>query len=231
MREDVFEIACDESGYEGDRLVGGVTDVFTHAGVHLSSADAAAGVAELRRVIRSPAEEYKANHLLRDKHRAALLWFLGVAGPVHGHAHVWVVDKTRHLLGLADRSGDDPAAVNEELRLRHDPGLDLLVPAITLAVEHWSEHLGGPVAVVHDRQTALTPDRLDRLRAACGPRLARLDLVASRDDPRVQMADFLAGIAYRTVARARAGQVDEPVLELLLPYQLGRLGYEDVGNG
>lgn len=46
------EIACDESGYEGNRLVGGVTSVFAHAGVALGLPDAAACVAELRRRIR-----------------------------------------------------------------------------------------------------------------------------------------------------------------------------------
>jgi len=37
----VREIARDESGYEGEKLVGGVTDVLAHAGVHLSTAAAA----------------------------------------------------------------------------------------------------------------------------------------------------------------------------------------------
>ncbi|GAP50841.1 predicted protein, partial [Streptomyces azureus] len=65
-----LEIACDESGSDGENLTGGNTDVFAHASMSLSMATAAAAVREIRDRIRSPAEEYKANHLLREKHRA-----------------------------------------------------------------------------------------------------------------------------------------------------------------
>ena len=212
------EIACDESGYEGDKLVGGVTDVFAHAGVDLGLDAAAACVAELRRRIRSPAQEYKANHLLREKHRGALLWLLGDAGPLRGHAHVWLVDKTRHLVAVDAGAADDPVAVNDRLRRRRDPRLDLLVPAIALAVEHWSGRGDGPVTVVHDRQTSLGDDRLARLWKRCGDRLAGVRFVASRNDARVQVADFLAGVAFRVTSDARRGRADEEVLALLEPF-------------
>lgn len=88
------DIACDESGYEGEKLVGGETDVFAHAGVHLTTGSAAGCAEELRRRIRSPALEYKANHLLRQKHRPVLEWLLSPQAPIHGHAHVHLVDKT-----------------------------------------------------------------------------------------------------------------------------------------
>jgi hypothetical protein len=61
-------------------------------------ADAQECVAELRARIGSPAQEYKANHLLRPKHRRALEWFLGPAGPISGRARVVLVDKERFLL-------------------------------------------------------------------------------------------------------------------------------------
>lgn len=93
-----MEIACDESGHEGEKLAGGVTDVFAHASVHLPLADAEACVAELRRRIRSPAQEYKANHLLREKHRGVLVWFLGPSGPLPGRAAVLLVDKASVLV-------------------------------------------------------------------------------------------------------------------------------------
>lgn len=178
------EIACDESGYEGDRLVGGVTSVFAHAGVGLAPGAAAGCLAELRRRIRSPALEYKANHLLRGKHRATLLWLFGPAGPVLGHAHVHVVDKR--------------AA---------SPGTELLVPALLETVRVW----GGDITIVHDRQNALTPARL-----ALVGRPVRF--VASGDDPRVQVADFLAGVATRVASEARAGRPDPELAALLAPY-------------
>ncbi|GAA3247412.1 hypothetical protein GCM10017691_56640 [Pseudonocardia petroleophila] len=177
------EIACDESGYEGDRLVGGVTDVFAHAGVDLSP-DAAGGcVADLRRRIRSPAQEYKANHLLRPKHRGTLLWLFGRTGPVLGHAHVHVVDKSAFA------------------------GTDLLVPALRETVRVW----GDDITIVHDRQNALTPARLALV--GCPVRF-----VASGDDARVQVADFLAGFATRVGSEARAGRPDPELAALLAPY-------------
>jgi Protein of unknown function (DUF3800) len=93
------EIACDESGSEGEKLVGGNTDVFAHAGVELSAGAAAEIVVEARRRIASPAVEYKANHLLREKNRSVLEWFLGAAGPIYGNAHVYLVDKAFFLIG------------------------------------------------------------------------------------------------------------------------------------
>ncbi|MGW7354343.1 hypothetical protein ACWGJA_23985, partial [Streptomyces sp. NPDC054784] len=93
------EIACDESGYEGENLVGGNTDVFAHAGVVVTTALAARTVRELRHRIRSPAEEYKANHLLREKHRPVLEWLLGPAGPLLGNARVHLTDKAYSAVG------------------------------------------------------------------------------------------------------------------------------------
>ncbi|MFI6307771.1 DUF3800 domain-containing protein [Amycolatopsis thailandensis] len=122
-----LEIACDESGSEGEKLIGGQTDVFAHAGVRLSVEEAEGCLAELRRRIRSPAVEYKANHLLRTKHRRVLEWFLGPRGPVHGRAHVYLVDKKlllanelRALVG-PEVPPDDAilAAFNDVLRTRN----------------------------------------------------------------------------------------------------------------
>ncbi|MEU9688105.1 hypothetical protein [Amycolatopsis japonica] len=122
-----LEIACDESGSEGEKLIGGQTGVFAHAGVRLSLEEATACLVELRRRIRSPAVEYKANHLLRTKHRRVLEWFLGPRGPVHGRAHVYLVDKKRllanelrALAGPGIRPDDELlAAFNDVLRTRN----------------------------------------------------------------------------------------------------------------
>ena len=107
-------------------------------------------------------------------------------------------------------------------RLAHDdrsipPPLEPMLPALAETVLFWS---GGQrqVLVIHDEQSALTADRLRRLqqaltdgvdpsaadsheagapRASVSP-LAGLVTVDSRDDPRVQVADLLAGVARRT---------------------------------
>jgi hypothetical protein len=82
------------------------------------------------------------------------------------------------------------------------PPLEPLLPALAETVLFWS---GGRrrVLVIHDEQSALTPGRLRRLQEALtagdgvSP-LAGLVPVDSRDDPRVQVADLLAGVARRS---------------------------------
>ena len=96
------------------------------------------------------------------------------------------------------------------------PPLEPLLPALAETVLSWS---GGHrrVLVIHDEQSALTADRLIRLQqvlandtepasahadgtqplpAGMSP-LAGLVMADSRDDPRIQIADLLAGIARR----------------------------------
>jgi hypothetical protein len=142
----------------------------------------------------------------------------------------------RHGLGapagaVLDALG--PAHVRAVLtRLDNDdrsipPPLEPMLPALAETVLFWS---GGrrQVLVIHDEQSALTADRLGRLRqvlADGGPSaagaagalpagvspLAGLVMVDSRDDPRVQVADLLAGVARRW-----PGTVDDAPLQPLL---------------
>ncbi|MFF5312958.1 DUF3800 domain-containing protein [Streptomyces massasporeus] len=290
-----LEIACDESGSDGENLTGGNTDVFAHAGVSLSVASAAATVREIRDRIRSPAEEYKANHLLREKHRAVLEWLLEPRGPIHGRARVhlmektfFVVDRTLGLL-LDDAAeaavlfragrpafGDDGwraflEAANQLLRVRHDgdpvdvfydtvdalrrthprtdaagilerlagtrpravsyregvlagppliPLLNPLLPAIVATAALWSRD-GRPVHLVHDRQNMLTPDRIAWIETSArraGVGLVGVRLVVARDDARVQVADFLAGIARKIASDELNGRGDPALTALLRPY-------------
>ncbi len=94
----VLEIACDESGYEGDKLIDTTTDLFAHASVALDVESAADCIRELRSRIRSPAQVYKSGHILRRKHRDVLTWFLGLMSPVQGQAQVFLVDKVYFVL-------------------------------------------------------------------------------------------------------------------------------------
>ncbi|GAA3148974.1 hypothetical protein JOF29_001104 [Kribbella aluminosa] len=93
------------------------------------------------------------------------------------------------------------------------PPLEPLVPALAETVLYWSAG-GRSVAVVHDEQSALTPGRVARvgafLESCVQPAPLRSFVqVDSRDDPRVQVADFLAGIARRR---------RPDLVELLEPY-------------
>jgi hypothetical protein len=224
----VREIACDESGYEGEKLIGSTTRLFAHASVAVT--DPAAVLAELRARIRSPATRYKANHLLREKHRAVLAWFLGTDGPMLGNGHVFLLDKARFVrekfVGVFGFDPPDLLAANDVLRVRsaappppfaaafrawllEDPigrsVLDPLVPAIEAAVAHW-----GPVAIAHDRQTRLPPRRLDILRARC-PVLG-FRFLDAESHPQIQLADILAG-----TVRAITETADDELRHLAAP--------------
>ncbi|WP_443060516.1 hypothetical protein [Streptomyces sp. NBC_00459] len=292
------EIACDESGSDGENLTGGNTDVFAHASVDVPMASAAAAVQEIRDRIRSPAEEYKANHLLREKHRAVLEWLLAPSGPLHGHAYVHLTEKTFFMVErVLDLLLDDPAgalplcragaedfgaerwhrflaATNALLRVRGDtdgapgapvdaffhavdalagqapelrdpdaadvlkrlggtrsraadhrarllaapaliPALNPLLPAIVRTAAHWSAD-GRTVVLVHDRQNMLTDERIEWLKGTA--RIGGLRLVVARDDTRVQLADFLAGIARSAASHELNGRGDPTLTALLRPY-------------
>lgn len=216
-----MDIACDESGSEGEKLVGGVTAVFAHAGVRLSHEEASSCVGSLRSMIKSPALEYKANHLLRQKNRWVLLWFLGPAGPLAGRARVQLVDKRRYLASRVreefGRVSGPLELYNDLLRARGPRGtLDPLFPAILRAVAQWA----GPVSIVHDQQLSLTDARIRQLKTVA-PRLESLTLTDSRHDARVQVADFLAGIARRVAEEELNGRPDPEVIGLLRPFVVG----------
>ncbi|MBL7259294.1 hypothetical protein [Paractinoplanes lichenicola] len=106
--------------------------------------------------------------------------------------HVVEVEPAR-VWALAARLDEDDREV--------PPPLEPLLPALAETVLTWS---GGErrVLVTHDEQSALTAGRLARLqRALTGDGgvspLAGFAMADSRDDPRVQVADLLAGLARR----------------------------------
>ncbi|MEU4241200.1 DUF3800 domain-containing protein [Actinoplanes sp. NPDC026619] len=230
------EIACDESGYEGEKLIGSTTRYFAHASVDVP--DPAAVLTELRARIKSPATQYKANHLLRPQHRGTLRWFLGETGPVHGRGHVFLLDKPAFVRDQAaahfGAEIPDDQFANDLLRIKSDPDLTLLppparakaaafrewlradpigrsvldplVPAIVAAVTHW-----GPVTIAHDRQTQLPPRRIEILKERCPMRDIRF--LEAEAHPEIQIADILAG-----TVRAITESGDAALAGLLPPY-------------
>jgi hypothetical protein len=110
--------------------------------------------------------------------------------------------------GVGAEAGLDPRRVRDLVnRLDDDdrsipPPLEPLLPALAETILFWSDGGRRRVLVTHDEQSALTADRLARLRDALAvdgvSPLAGLTMVDSRDDPRVQLADLLAGVARRS---------------------------------
>jgi uncharacterized protein DUF3800 len=123
-------------------------------------------------------------------------------------------DLTRsHVENVLMRLIDDDPAI--------PPPLEPMVPALAETALFWSAGRRS-VAVVHDEQSALTRHRVARLRTYLAgaafpapPPLLTVTQVDSRHDPRVQVADLLAGIARRlTTLSFPSGSL----VDLLDPY-------------
>ena len=101
------------------------------------------------------------------------------------------------------------------------PLMEPLLPALNRTVQYWGS--GAEIlAVVHDEQSALTPERIADIAQAFaashpGHRLTDVRLVDSRREPRVQIADFVAGIARRLAADELKGRADPEITALLGP--------------
>jgi hypothetical protein len=113
---------------------------------------------------------------------------------------------------LDELRNEQRVAYSARTRLLEDhvlqPVLEPLIPALARTVLHWSGGLH-PIAVVHDEQSALTEKRMRRLeQILAAPPLELIRLPArghfirfrqadSRADPRIQVADLLAGLARK----------------------------------
>jgi hypothetical protein len=109
------------------------------------------------------------------------------------------------------------------------PALDPLIPAIVQAVVHWGEGRR-PVSIVHDQQNTLSEERIAQLKEILGKpnpdlpgysprgRLTSLRLVNSASDPRVQVADILAGAARKIASDELNDRGDAELTALLRPY-------------
>ena len=140
-------------------------------------------------------------------------------------------DRIGALLDELRTARRDAYAARSQLLDDHvlQPVLEPLIPALARTVLYWSRGLH-PVAVIHDEQSALTERRMRRLEqilAAPPLELIRIPArgrfilfrqVDSRTDPRVQVADLLAGVARRVAAEELVGRSDPKLSELIGPY-------------
>ena len=101
------------------------------------------------------------------------------------------------------------------------PLMEPLLPALNRTVRYWGAYTRA-LSVVHDEQSALTPERIADIATAFaeshpGRHLTDVQLVDSRGDPRVQLADFVAGIARRLATDELKGRADPEIIALLTP--------------
>jgi hypothetical protein len=138
------------------------------------------------------------------------------------------------VTSILDELGDRrPEAYAARARLLDDqmlhPVLEPLIPALARTVLHWSRGVH-PIAVIHDEQSALTERRMRRLeqvlaappleliRLPAHGRFLQFRQVDSRIDPRVQVADLLAGVARKLASENLLGRSDPDLTALLRPY-------------
>lgn len=101
------------------------------------------------------------------------------------------------------------------------PLIEPLIPALNCAVNRWGVGAQS-LSVVHDEQSALTPERIADIAMAFaashpGHRLTDVRLVDSSLEPRVQIADFVAGIARRLASDQLRNHTDPELMTLLRP--------------
>lgn len=92
----VLEVACDESGAEGENVAQSRHRVFCHGSVTLSRDEARSVIAELRGRTGSSRSELKAEAVLRSAD--AVGWLLDPSGPLTGRALMVLVDKQYFLI-------------------------------------------------------------------------------------------------------------------------------------
>jgi hypothetical protein len=132
-------------------------------------------------------------------------------------------DEIQEVMSLLQRT----RPIAEATRAAHlenpklTPLMEPLIPALSCAVNHWGL-AAQSLSVVHDEQSALTPERIADIAMAFaashpGHRLTGVQLVDSSREPRVQIADFVAGIARRVASDQLHGRADPEIAALLSP--------------
>lgn len=96
---DAIEIACDESGSDGENLIESRHRVFSHASTDLTAAEADGIVRDIRRQFRSQGAELKSKDLLKGDGIDQVAELFNEAGPLHGRTHVHLLDKQYFAVG------------------------------------------------------------------------------------------------------------------------------------
>ena len=101
------------------------------------------------------------------------------------------------------------------------PLVEPLLPAFSRAVDHWGSQ-AQTLGVVHDEQSALTPERIADIATAftadhLGHKLTDVRFADSSREPAVQIADFVAGIARRVASEELKDRADGQITALLSP--------------
>jgi len=104
-----LEVACDESGNDGENLLSGRSTVFAHASVTLRPDDAAGLLDEVRSRTRSQTAELKSKTILQPRHQAMAKWLLSHPS-IEGSASVHLTHKKYFVVSkLFDSTAEELA--------------------------------------------------------------------------------------------------------------------------
>lgn len=93
MTKDAIEIACDESGSDGENLIAGTTRVFAHGSTDLDLEEASHVIAGLRSATAFAGSELKSSRLLKGRYLAQTLRQFEPGGALVGRVKVSITDK------------------------------------------------------------------------------------------------------------------------------------------
>jgi hypothetical protein len=131
-----------------------------------------------------------------------------------------VRDALARLVSAPARAEAELARATPGPHSKRTPLLEPLLPALARAVIWWGA-AADRITVIHDEQSALTRHRIADMAGALaaaypGHRLVVIR-VDSRTDPRVQVADLIAGVARRAAGSLLIGRPETELLDLIRP--------------
>lgn len=207
----ITQIACDESGSEGENLTTAQHPVFVHASVNLSLDEAEDIILSLRSATGSQAQELKSAQILKPKFRPNLVHLLRDGGPLDGRVNLYYADKSYFVVGkMIDLLVEEQA---------YDEGRDIVSSghAHDLALVL---HRRGPDAVGEEAWTALLRSFNDLIKAykrdgahqpSAAVFIAELDRVRGLSNNKL-VTDIL-DIVWE--ARGQAQQYEAPPMTML----------------
>jgi len=219
--EPAFEIACDESGWEGSNLAAANSDVIAYASVRLGIDEAAECMRALLDRSGRHSHEFKASHLLRTRGGADLAGFLGPSGPVHSRARVHLTHKSCFILVrvldlFLGASGDTASlGLRPDLRLASLAARLCRVGPETFGRQPWQVFLAAANGV-------LRANRRPQVHAPVDAFFGQVEVLRAVSDGS-QLGTILDELrnerpgAYDARARLLDDHVLHPVLEPLLP--------------
>lgn len=179
---DTAAIFCDESGHDGENLIGGTTPVLAHSSLNIGLEEATELVAYIRTKTRAQSPELKAGEIMRNSQVVDDLF--GERGQLVGRAQVYLVEKAYFAVGKiidllieeeAYRNGVDLYAGGHAKAMADDlyelgpramarDGWNDLVSAFT-SLMRTKQRKGGPKETVEDFFEKIDKYRLTARRA------------------------------------------------------------------